>query len=221
MLSKRLESLVKYIEKSDKIIDIGCDHALLDIHLIKNKIIDKIIVSDVHKNALDSGIENIKKNKLSNKIESRLGNGLEVLNDNDDIDTVLISGMGTSTILKILDNKYQKNIKKMVLQSNNDHFELRKNIIKLGYYIEAEEYLVDNKKNYINIVFKKGTKEYTTNELKYGPILINNINYLEFELSNCERIKKLIPKMKLKYRVKLNKEIKLLNRYIKRSKNNG
>lgn len=221
MLSKRLESLVKYIEKSDKIIDIGCDHALLDIHLIKNKIIDKIIVSDVHKNALDSGIENIKKNKLSNKIEARLGNGLEVLNDNDDIDTVLISGMGTSTILKILDNKYQKNINKMVLQSNNDHFELRKNIIKLGYYIEAEEYLVDNKKNYINIVFKKGTKEYTTNELKYGPILINNINYLEFELSNCERIKKLIPKMKLKYRVKLNKEIKLLNRYIKRSKNNG
>ena len=38
MISARLKSLAKYIDIKDKIIDIVCDHALLDIYLVKNKI---------------------------------------------------------------------------------------------------------------------------------------------------------------------------------------
>ena len=71
MLSKRLKSLVKYVLKTDNIIDIGCDHALLDIYLVKNGIIEKLIVSDVHKEALNCGISNIKKEGLTEKIETR------------------------------------------------------------------------------------------------------------------------------------------------------
>lgn len=218
MISKRLESLVKYIEKNDKIIDIGCDHALLDIYLIKNKFVNRLIASDIHEQALNAGIANIKKYKLSKYIDARLGNGLEVLNENDDIDTILISGMGTNTILDILNNDYLSNINKLIIQSNNNHEELRINIIKLGFYIEDEEYLVDNKKNYINIVFKKGNKKYTKDELKYGPILLSNQDYLNFELNNCLKIKSFIPNMKLKYRFLLNKEIKIIKKYMKRGK---
>ena len=43
MLSIRLESLVKHIKITDKVIDIGCDHALLDIYLCQKKISNKII----------------------------------------------------------------------------------------------------------------------------------------------------------------------------------
>ena len=49
------------IKDDDKVIDVGCDHALLDVYLVKNNIVKNIIVSDVSKNALDSGISNIKK----------------------------------------------------------------------------------------------------------------------------------------------------------------
>ena len=38
MISNRLKSLVKYIKKNDSLIDIGCDHALLDIYLTKNQL---------------------------------------------------------------------------------------------------------------------------------------------------------------------------------------
>lgn len=214
MLSIRLESLVKHIKYPDKIIDIGCDHALLDIHLVKNNFVKSIVVSDIHENALNAGIENINKNGLEDKIDARLGDGLEVLNEKDNINTILISGMGTSTILKILNHPYREKINKMIIQSNNDHYELRKEIIKMGYYIKAEDFLIDNKKHYINIVFEKGNKQYTKEEIKYGPILIHNRNYLRFELENCERIKNMIPKMKLKYRFALSKEIKLLNKLI-------
>lgn len=218
MISTRLKSLVKYVEHDDKIIDIGCDHALLDIYLIKNKIIDNLIVSDIHEGALNAGIENIKRNRLSKKIDARLGNGLEVLKSSDKVNTILISGMGSSTIINILSNSNLSGINKLIIQSNNDHFMLRQKLVSLGFFIADEEYFVDAKKNYINIVFKRGYKHYSNREMRYGPILIHDANYLTFELNNCLHIKKLIPSDKLLINWKLNKEIKLLNKLIKKIK---
>ena len=216
MISNRLKSIAKYVSKDDKLIDIGCDHALLDIYLIKEKILKKVIVSDIHEGALNAGISNIKKETLEKKIDTRLGNGLEVLSDNDDIDTVLISGMGTTTILDILNNKYLKNINKLIIQSNNDHTELRTEVTKLGYKVINEEYLVDMKKNYIIIVFERGEEKYSKNELRYGPILIHDKDYLNFELNQCIKIKNFIPTNKLLLKYRLNKEIRLLKKLIKR-----
>ncbi len=216
MLSKRLKSLIKYIDKNDKLIDIGCDHGLIDIYLVKNKIINSIIISDIHEGALKAGKGNLKKHHLEKQIDARLGNGLEVLKQDEVIDTVLISGMGTSTILKILNNNYLKNINKLILQSNNNHEELRKEVVKLGFIITDEEYFIDNKKNYINIVFKRGNKKYKKDELRYGPILIKNEAYLNFELENCLKIKKLIKNPKLKQKISLNREINKIKKYIKR-----
>lgn len=218
MISYRLERIASHVKSSDNLIDIGCDHALLDIFLIKNNILNKIIVSDIHEGALNAGIKNIKNEKLEKNIETRLGNGLEVLNPKDNINTVLISGMGTTTILDILNNDYLKNINKLIIQSNNDHTELRTEITKLGYKIIEEEYLVDNKKNYIIVVFEKGQENYSKKELRYGPILINDKKYLEFELANCIKINNFIPTKKFFLKFKLNKEIRLLNKLIKKAK---
>ena len=215
MLSIRLESLARHINFNDHIIDIGCDHALLDVYLVKNNVVKKMIVSDIHENALNTGKDNIQKNNLSDRIEARLGTGLSVLTDDDKIDTILISGMGTSTILKILDNPYLNKIDKLIIQSNNDHYELRENITSRGFSIKAEDFLVDNNKHYINIVFVRGNKKYSKKELKYGPVLIHNKNYLNFELSNCQKIYNLIPRMKLRYRLKLKREMNLLKNTIK------
>ena len=111
---------------------------------------------------------------------------------------------------------YLKNINKLILQSNNNHEELRKEVVKLGFIITDEEFFTDNKKNYINIVFKRGNKKYKKDELRYGPILIKNEAYLNFELENCLKIKKLIKNPKLKQKTSLNREINKINKYIKR-----
>lgn len=182
MIDNRLKSLTKYVDKNDSIIDIGCDHALLDIYLIKNKIANNIIVSDISNNALKQGINNIKKYNLENYINTRCGNGLEVLNEEDNINTIIISGMGTNTILNILNNKYLNKINKLIIQSNKDYYLLRKEVNKLGFIIDKEEVILVNNKLYINIVFIRGNKNYTIEELKYGTKnMINKeiyINYL-------------------------------------------
>ena len=38
-LSKRLNAIAKLVNKDSILADVGCDHALLDIYLIQNKII--------------------------------------------------------------------------------------------------------------------------------------------------------------------------------------
>lgn len=189
MIDDRLKSLIKYIDSEDLVIDIGCDHALIDIYLIKNNILNNIIISDISINALNQGILNIKKNKLDNKIDARCGNGLEVLNEFDNINTILISGMGTNTILKILDNKYLNKINKLIIQSNKDYYLLRKEITKLGFMISDEEVIVSNNKMYINIVFIRGNKKYTDIELKYGISNMKNKKiYYEYLINKYQNI---------------------------------
>lgn len=218
MISVRLESLATYVNYNDKIIDIGCDHALLDIYLVKNKIVRNIIVSDIHANALEGGIKNIKENNLEDKIDARLGDGLKVLNKKDNVDTIIISGMGTSSILDILNNSYISNINKLIIQSNNDHMELRTKLVNLGFIIKHEAFIKDNNKYYINIEFIRGNKKYSKIELKYGPYLIHNRAYLQYKLDNCNKIINYIPKNKIILRFKLKNEIRLINKLLK-SKN--
>lgn len=189
MISLRLKSLLKYVDNKDKIIDIGCDHALLDIYLVKKLNLKKIIVSDIHKNALESGINNIKKYNLGDNIESRLGDGLEVLTNDDDINTIIISGMGTNTILHILNNNYIKRVNKLIIQSNRDYDILRREVIKLGFYIDIEEVIEDKGKIYINIVFLRGLKSYSEEELKYGTKnMINKDIYYDYLIQKNKSI---------------------------------
>ena len=57
MLSLRLSSLTKFVNYNDKIIDIGCDHALLDIFLVKSDLVKIIIASDINVQALNSELK--------------------------------------------------------------------------------------------------------------------------------------------------------------------
>ena len=189
MIDNRLKSLVKYIDSTDKVIDIGCDHALLDIYLIKNNILNNIIVSDISSNALNQGIKNIKKYNLESFIDTRLGNGLEVLNSSDNIDTIIISGMGTNTILDILNNSYFKNINKLIIQSNKDYYTLRKYLTNNGFYISNEEAVFVNDKVYLNIVFIRGNKEYNEYELKFGTNMLNKEKYYKYLIDKKVSIK--------------------------------
>ena len=215
-LSKRLEAISSLVPVNSKVIDVGCDHALLDIYLYQHKISNKIIASDVNENALNNAKENIKEHKLTNQIETRLGNGLDTLNEKDNIDTVIMSGIGAHTIIGILKNNYHKlkNINTIIIQSNTKLFFLRKEMMKLNYKIDNEIIVLDNKKTYIIIKYIKGTQKYTKKELYFGPILLKNNSklfedYKKIELEKLHMILKLLPKNKIIERYKIKKEIKL------------
>lgn len=188
-ISNRLKAIVKFVEKKDKIVDVGCDHGLLSIYLIENNLVNSIIASDINQNALNSAINNIKKRNLD--IKTVLSDGLVDI-DTNKINTVVISGMGTSTILHILnDDKKLKKINKLILQSNNDHSILRKELNNKGYYLIDEENTFDKGKWYVTCCFVKQDKQNTDTEIKYG--YLKNEQYNQYLVDYEKKIFKKIP----------------------------
>lgn len=180
-ISDRLLSLVKYVQEEDKIMDVGCDHALLDIYLVQSGIINKIFVGDVNPNALQNGKENIDKYELSSNIFPILSYGIEKINELD-VDTLIISGMGSKNIIEILSSPNFDRIYKLILQSNNNHYELRKFLVQKGFRIFAEEIVKDGKKTYINILAGKDIQPpvYTEKEYQFGPLLTKNRENIDY-----------------------------------------
>ena len=77
-LSKRLEAVATLVDIGAKVIDVGCDHAYLDIYLTLNND-NKCIATDINRNALSIAEANIKKYNLEDKIETKLTDGLKDL----------------------------------------------------------------------------------------------------------------------------------------------
>ena len=156
-----------------------------------------------------------KKYHLEDNIETKVGSGLEVIDD--EINTVILSGMGTSTIIKILSSPKLSQINKLVIQSNNDYYLLRRFVISKGYYISHEAVIYDKGRYYINIVFLKGKKKYSVKELIYGPILMySNKDYFEYLLKKHEQILDNIPKYKVIDRFKIKKDVSFLRKLCKK-----
>ena len=200
MISKRLNVIASLVD-SNKIIDIGCDHALLDIYLT-NKGINCVAI-DNKETVLDKARENIKKNNLLDKIKIICSNGLENYNVLGN-ENVIIAGMGTNTILNILQNKEFNKINTLIIQSNNNLYELRKKICKLGYYIDKEIVIFDKK--YYNIIrFKRGFKKYSYFDYYFG--LDMNYEYKKYINNKIYKTYKNIPfkniVKKIKYKILL------------------
>jgi len=215
-LSKRLEAISSLVPNNSKVIDIGCDHGLLDIYLYQSKISSKVIASDINENALNNAKENIKNNNLEKYIETRLGNGLDTLTDKDDINTIIISGMGSHTAIGILKNNLNKlkKIDTIIIQSNTKIELLRKEVTKLNYLIEDELLVEDNKKVYTVIKFIKGKKKYSKKELYFGPVLLKRNTELfqknnKQELEKLNLLLKLMPKNKILDRYNIKKKINM------------
>ena len=75
-ISKRLELIASFIPDNSKVIDIGCDHGLLDIYLYQNKKNISIIASDINEQALNNAKKNISDNRL---IIQKIANGITII----------------------------------------------------------------------------------------------------------------------------------------------
>lgn len=209
-ISKRLKALVKFVDKKDSLVDVGCDHGLLSIYLTENDLVKKVIASDINPNALNSAINNIKRRNLS--IETVLSDGIKDVNLRG-VNTLVISGMGTTTVLHILgDKKRLKNIKRIIIQSNNDHELLRTKLNEIGYYLEDESYVLDKGKWYVTCCFIKSDEKNEEAVLKYG--LLNNDDYNNYLVSYEEGIIKKIPWSSIGPKLKARKRLNNLKKAI-------
>lgn len=216
-INDRLKKIGDLVDANSLCLDIGCDHALLDIYLVKEKNQQKAIASDIALGPLEKASENIKKYRVEDKVITRLGNGLDTYTD--DIDTAIASGMGGRTIIGIFKNnlKITKKLKQIIVSPNNYQEDVRKFFTSIGFYIEDEELVKDGKYIYQIIKLKKGRKRYSKKEMFFGPVLLTKKNklfkdYFTRELTSRKIMIDLLPK---NYRLKkylTKKEITMIEK---------
>lgn len=218
-LDNRLKRITDFIPSDSYILDVGCDHALLDIYLALNRNNVKLIASDINENPLKIAKENIKKYNLEDEITPEKADGVSKIND--EVDTVVIAGMGTSTINDIINNdlKKLKNVKKIIISSHTSSFELRENMNKKGFKIIDEAVVFDKGKYYEIIVYSNGYEKLSKLDMKYGPIIskrkdeITKAYFNERYLKLIEIYKK-IPNGNKKLKDDLNKKIKEIKKFL-------
>ena len=109
---------------------------------------------------------------------------------------------------------------------NTDLYFLRKNITSLGYYIEDEILVEDKNIIYTVIKFNKGKRRYNYKELYLGPVLTTKNDDLfkkkcNKELTTLKLILKNINSGHYLYRLKIKRNIKILEDVLKGSLSNS
>lgn len=171
---KRLNAILEYINSSDIVCDVGCDHGYLLKLALDNKNIKKGYAVDNKIGPLESAKFNLK--DYSNIIFC-LSDGLTKV-DYPDINCVVIAGMGGMLINKIFLDSLSKfnNINKVIVAPNKNVDKVRKTFTNNGYMINNESILVDDDITYEIIEFIKGKQALNKNELMFGPYLLKNKN---------------------------------------------
>ncbi len=212
-INDRLKKIGDLVEANSFCLDVGCDHGLLDIYLVKKRVGIKAIASDIAEGPLKQASNNIKREHLENEIEVKLGDGLEAYTEQ--VDTVIISGMGGRSIVGILKDRPDvlKKVKTIIISPNNFQEDVKKFICKKGFYIDNEEFVKDNRFIYQIIVCKQGHKRYSRKEYFMGPVFLNKRGplfreYYERELKSREIILSLLPKGYYFKRLQLRREMK-------------
>ena len=218
-INDRLKKIGDLVEANSFCLDIGCDHAFLDIYLVKKNKGIKTIASDIAEGPLNQAKENIKREKLEHEIETRLGPGLKTYSEG--INTIIISGMGGRNIIGILKDDYKilKKIDTIILSPNNYQEDVKRYLCKNGFYLENEEFVKDKKFIYQILIFKKGHKRYSNKEYFFGPVFLIKKGplfreYYLRELKQREILIALLPKGFFFKKLKLKKELELIKKEI-------
>lgn len=175
VLSRRLETIASSIPLHRNVIDIGCDHGLLDIYLAKTRKDIKVLGTDISPFSIASAEKKAAAFSLPNLL-FEVRDGLKDFPLQEEV--LVLSGMGAFTILDIL-KEASLNGNMLIISAHKNVDIVRKEIVKWGYYIEDEKDIFD-KKWYCILTFQKGKKEYREEEYLIGPFAYKNIEYIEY-----------------------------------------
>lgn len=156
-LKGRLFMIASFVPKCSCLCDVGTDHAYIPVYLVQKGICEKALAMDINAGPIEAANENIRHYGLSDKIETRLGSGLEPLNSGE-ADVVVIAGMGGILIKDILEASFEKAklVKTIILQPMNAVEVLREWLYENGFEI-TDEALADEEAKIYNAMDVKWT----------------------------------------------------------------
>lgn len=131
------------------VADIGSDHALLPIWLIRMGKAERGIASDLREGPLAAARKNAALYQVADRLETRLSDGFSAFAPGE-VQDIVIAGMGGELILRMLQETpwlAQKEIR-LVLQPMSSIPKLRRGLHELGFRLVEEEAVTEREKVY-------------------------------------------------------------------------
>ncbi|RSK27873.1 tRNA (adenine-N(1))-methyltransferase [Bacillus sp. HMF5848] len=183
-ISKRLQMIASYIPKQAILADIGSDHAYLPSYAIKENLCKQAIAGEVAEGPFQSAVQQVKSLQLTDYIQVRKGNGLQVVNEKDHVNCITIAGMGGSLIRTILEEGRNKltTVERLILQPNLNAKTIREWLYNENWELKHETILEENGHIYEILVAERGDRDAAYKEthkqagLLLGPFLLKERN---------------------------------------------
>lgn len=149
-LSDRLGAIARAIPKGSLVCDIGSDHGLLPLFLVKHGICPQVLVTDLNAFPLERAKSAFAKNALSDRARFLQCNGIaEPLAFRPDL--FVIAGMSGKTIVQILAEAEGKIPvgTRFFLQPMTKDAALRRYLYAAGFAIQNETVVLENRKVFL------------------------------------------------------------------------
>jgi len=141
-LSKRLLAIAQCVLPGARVADVGTDHGYIPAWLIQNEVCPFAIASDINEGPLSCARKTAQDAGVFAQLDFRLCAGLEAY-EKDEMDCIIIAGMGGETTVKILKDARWTREKRLVLQPQSKHEALRAWLGENGYKV-SDARLVDD-----------------------------------------------------------------------------
>ena len=151
-LSERLSALADFIDSGANVADIGTNHGLLPVYLAQRGDAGRIFASDISAGSLKAAYRSAAGAGVTDAITFINAPGLDGI-PQDEVDTIIIAGMGAETIVGILRDAPWTNSEHvtLILQPQSKVDLLTRFLYDNGYGISNTKYVFDRGKRYLVI----------------------------------------------------------------------
>lgn len=230
ILSNRLKQITNYLPEGAKFADIGSDHAYLPIAVCLEDPTARAIAGELNQGPYQAAVDHVTKYYLSGQIKVIKGDGLDVIANNE-VNQVVIAGMGGSLIRSILERGKDRLVKveRLILQPNVDSQHIRKWIEDNNYILVDEVILEEDGHIYEILIADQAIDQQisklTEQERLFGPFLLKKRDPIfkqkwQSELNNYQHIIKQMERAKQPDLQKINDYREQLS-WIERVLSNG
>ncbi len=215
-LSTRLTAIAEQIPAGSRLADIGSDHGLLPVYVVRQGWVSQAIAGEVNQGPLEAAQRQVDEAGLGHVIQPRLGNGLAVIQPGE-VDVVTIAGMGGALIVTILSEGIAKltGVSRLILQPNVGEEFVRRWLLEQGWYLSSERILEEDGRTYEILTADRVEDAEQKNKQLYHSRVLEGAEGFSVSLSETELVQfgpYLLEEAAPVFREKWNQEIEKLEK---------
>ncbi len=156
-LTPRLQAVARRVPQGCRLADVGTDHAYLPAWLLRQGRVPFAVCTDLRPGPLERARETVERQDVADRVSLRLCDGLSGV-DPDEVDCVVIAGMGGETILHILKEAPWAREKTCIVQPMSSLSDLRAGVGELGLRVDRETLAAEGETLYVIMELAAGAE---------------------------------------------------------------